>query len=51
MSVYEVTGKQLKAYMNWSADYFDTIQPQDKDYRINEKRGKSKYVTFDISAA
>lgn len=48
VSVYEVTGKQLKAYMNWSADYFDTIQPQDKDYRINEKRGKSKYVTFDI---
>ncbi|WP_150538273.1 bifunctional metallophosphatase/5'-nucleotidase [Actinobacillus vicugnae] len=48
VSVYEVTGKQLKAYMNWSADYFDTIQPQDKDYRINETRGKSKYVTFDI---
>ncbi|MCK3657879.1 bifunctional metallophosphatase/5'-nucleotidase [Pasteurellaceae bacterium Pebbles2] len=48
VSVYEVTGKQLKAYMNWSADYFDTIQAGDKEYRYNEVRGKSKYVTFDI---
>lgn len=33
----------------WSnADYFNTIQPGDTDYRYDEKRGKSKYVTFDI---
>ncbi|WP_439240726.1 bifunctional metallophosphatase/5'-nucleotidase [Lonepinella sp. BR2474] len=48
VTVYEVTGKQLKQYMNWSADYFDTIQAGDKDYRYNDVRGKSKYVTFDI---
>ncbi|AHG76548.1 Ser/Thr protein phosphatase [Mannheimia varigena USDA-ARS-USMARC-1296] len=48
VSVYELTGKQLKQYMEWSADYFDTIQPGDKAYRYNEVRGKSKYVTFDL---
>lgn len=48
VTVYEVTGKQLKQYMEWSADYFNTIQPGDTDYRYDEKRGKSKYVTFDI---
>lgn len=48
VSVYEMTGKQLKQYMEWSADYFDTIQPGDTNYRYNEVRGKSKYVTFDL---
>ncbi|WP_409500621.1 bifunctional metallophosphatase/5'-nucleotidase [Mannheimia glucosida] len=48
VSVYELSGKQLKQYMEWSADYFDTIQAGDKDYRYNEVRGKSKYVTFDL---
>lgn len=48
VSVYEVTGKQLKQYMNWAADYFDTIQEGDKEYRYNAERKKSKYVTFDI---
>lgn len=27
VTVYEMTGKQLKEYMEWSANYFDTIQP------------------------
>ncbi|KLT72876.1 serine/threonine protein phosphatase [Neisseria arctica] len=48
VTVYELTGKQLKQYMEWSADYFDTIEAGDKNYRYNEVRGKSKYVTFDI---
>lgn len=48
VSVYEMTGKQLKQYMEWSADYFDTIQLGDTNYRYNEVRGKSKYVTFDL---
>ncbi|AUI66648.1 MULTISPECIES: bifunctional UDP-sugar hydrolase/5'-nucleotidase [Glaesserella] len=48
VSVYELTGKQLKQYMEWSADYFDTIQPGDTNYRYNDVRGKSKYVTFDL---
>ena len=34
--------------MNWAADYFDTIQEGDKEYRYNAERKKSKYVTFDI---
>ncbi len=48
VSVYEMTGKQLKEYMEWSANYFDTIQAGDTSYRYNPVRGKSKYVTFDI---
>ncbi|URL02787.1 bifunctional metallophosphatase/5'-nucleotidase [Avibacterium sp. 21-595] len=48
VSVYEMTGKQLKQYMEWSADYFDTLEPGDKIYRYNTKRAKSKYVTFDL---
>ncbi|OOH90286.1 bifunctional metallophosphatase/5'-nucleotidase [Pasteurellaceae bacterium 15-036681] len=48
VTVYEFTGKQLKQYMEWSADYFNTIQPGDTDYRYDEVRGKSKYVTFDL---
>ena len=48
VSVYEMTGKQLKDYMEWAADYFDTIQKCDTNYRYNDVRGKSKYVTFDI---
>ena len=48
VTVYELTGKQLKEYMEWSADYFNTVQPGDTNYRYDEKRSKSKYVTFDI---
>ena len=48
VSVYEMTGKQLKDYMEWAADYFDTIQKGDTNYRYNDVRGESKYVTFDI---
>lgn len=48
VTVYEMTGKQLKEYMEWSADYFDTIQPGDTEYRYNAERKKSKYVTYDI---
>ena len=33
VTVYELTGKQLKEYMEWSANYFDTIQPGDTEYR------------------
>ena len=48
VTVYELTGKQLKEYMEWSANYFDTIQPADTEYRYNAERKKSKYVTYDI---
>ena len=48
VTVYEMTGKQLKEYMEWSANYFDTTQPGDTEYRYNAERKKSKYVTYDI---
>lgn len=48
VTVYEMTGKQLKEYMEWSANYFNTIQPGDTEYRYNAERKKSKYVTYDI---
>ena len=48
VTVYELTGKQLKEYLEWSANYFDTIQPGDTEYRYNAERKKSKYVTYDI---
>ena len=48
VTIYELTGKQLKEYMEWSANYFDTIQPGDTEYRYNAERKKSKYVTYDI---
>ena len=48
ITIYEMTGRQLKDYMEWAADYFDTIQPGDTEYRYNSERANRKYVTFDI---
>ena len=48
VTIYEMTGKQLKDYMEWAADYFDTIQAGDTEYRYNSERANGKYVTFDI---
>ena len=48
VTIYKMTGKQLKDYMEWAADYFDTIQPGDTKYRYNSERAGRKYVTFDI---
>ncbi len=48
VTIYEMTGKQLKDYMEWAADYFDTIQAGDTEYRYNNERANRKYVTFDI---
>jgi len=48
VTIYEMTGKQLKDYMEWAADYFDTIRDGDTEYRYNSERANGKYVTFDI---
>ena len=48
VTIYKMTGKQLKDYMEWAADYFDTIQAGDTEYRYNSERANGKYVTFDI---
>lgn len=47
-TVYKVTGKDLKAYMEWSADYFNTLKPGDLTISFNPVRRASKYSTDDI---
>lgn len=47
-TVYEVTGKDLKDYMEWSADYFNTLKPGDVTVSFNPIRRASKYSTDDI---
>ena len=37
ISVYEVTGKDLKKYMEWAAGYFNTLNPGDITPSFNPK--------------
>lgn len=48
ISVYEVTGKDLKKYMEWAAGYFNTLKPGDITPSFNPKRRSSKYSTNDM---
>lgn len=48
VSVYEITGKDLKSYMEWSADYFNTLKDGDMTISYNPNRRNSKYSTNDI---
>lgn len=48
ISVYEVTGKDLKKYMEWAAGYFNTLNPGDITPSFNPKRRASKYSTNDM---
>lgn len=48
ISVYEVTGKDLKKYMEWAAGYFNTLKPGDITPSFNPKRRASKYSTNDM---
>ncbi len=47
-TVYEVTGKDLRDYMEWSAAYFNQKQPGDIAPSYNPARRASKYSTNDI---
>ncbi len=47
-TVYQLTGKDLKDYMEWSADYFNTLKPGDLTISFNPVRRASKYSTNDI---
>lgn len=47
-TVYEVTGRDLKDYMEWSAAYFNQKQPGDIAPSYNPTRRASKYSTNDI---
>ncbi len=47
-TVYEVTGKDLKDYMEWSAAYFNQLKEGDITPSFNPSRRNSKYSTNDI---
>lgn len=48
ISTYRVTGADLKVYMEWAADYFNTLKPGDVTYSFNPVRRGSKYSTNDF---
>ncbi|MDU7807203.1 MAG: 5'-nucleotidase C-terminal domain-containing protein, partial [Serratia marcescens] len=48
ITVYQLNGKALKRYMEWSADYFNQLQPGDVTYSFNPARRSSKYSTNDF---
>lgn len=47
-TVYEVSGKDLKDYMEWSAAYFNQLKEGDITPSFNPSRRNSKYSTNDI---
>lgn len=48
ITVYALAGKELKQYMEWSADYFNQVKPGDVTYSFNPQRRASKYSTNDF---
>lgn len=48
VTVYKVTGKDLKDYMEWSAGYFNSTRPGDVTVSFDKKRRASKYSTDDF---
>ncbi len=50
ITVYEMTGKDLKTYMEWSAGYFNSVKAGDVTYSFDLKRRSSKYSTNDFFA-
>jgi len=50
ISNYRFTGAELMAYMEWSADYFNTLKPGDVTVSFNPVRRASKYSTNDFFA-
>ncbi len=48
ITVYALTGKALKQYMEWSADYFNQVKAGDVTYSFNPQRRASKYSTNDF---
>ncbi|PAR32987.1 bifunctional metallophosphatase/5'-nucleotidase [Vibrio metoecus] len=50
ITVYQMTGRELKQYMEWSAGYFNSVKPGDVTYSFNPERRASKYSTNDFFA-
>lgn len=48
ITVYEISGADLKLYMEWSAEYFNTLKEGDLTISYNPKRRNSKYSTNDF---
>lgn len=48
VTVYEVTGRDLMDYMEWSAGYFNSTRPGDVTISFDPKRRASKYSTDDF---
>lgn len=48
VTVYKVTGQDLKDYMEWSAGYFNSSKPGDVTISFDKTRRASKYSTNDI---
>ena len=47
VTVYEVTGKDLKDYMEWAAGYYNTLDDGDVTISFDKERRTSKYNTND----
>lgn len=48
VTVYKMTGRDLKDYMEWSVGYFNTAKSGDVTISFNPERRSSKYSTNDI---
>ncbi|MDO5713420.1 MAG: 5'-nucleotidase C-terminal domain-containing protein [Tissierellia bacterium] len=48
VTVYQITGRDLKDYMEWSAGYFNRSVPGDITISFHPERRKLKYSTNDI---
>ncbi|PPA83180.1 2,' 3'-cyclic nucleotide 2'-phosphodiesterase [Brevibacillus laterosporus] len=48
VTVYKITGKDLKDYMEWGAGYFNTTRPGDVTPSFDKQRRASKYSTNDF---
>ncbi|WP_375541291.1 5'-nucleotidase C-terminal domain-containing protein [Paenibacillus sp. L3-i20] len=48
VTVYEVTGKDLKDYMEWAVGYFNSTRPGDVTVSFDKTRRASKYSTNDF---
>ncbi|MEG0301562.1 bifunctional metallophosphatase/5'-nucleotidase [Cetobacterium sp.] len=47
ITVYEFTGKDLKDYMEWSAEYFNTLKPGDLTVSFDLEKRSFKYSLYD----
>lgn len=48
VSIYNISGSNLKKYIEWSAGVFNKFNPDDINISFNPDRIKFKYSTFDI---